>query len=294
VVNRSAFNISNDYVGVVVDLDDDAQAQVSIKTGNLDDENTATIEFVESFDSADDGFEWFGGTVNTRYLVSAFVEDDGFDTDEGFRGKNQFWFAIQDTDKAGHMAEQDGSSTDAEDTRPFAYPQIANATYLGTGNYDNAGNAPSGDPEESILLRDNTGVRYINSVFADDFKDPFLVVEDLDGTDEFDARARLEADSITFENSVFARSLANGGVSGLTDLGNAGYTNNMLSDTDLGNSVMDPQFKGVSRTANGVLDPRPENEDVLSGSATLEGDFWTQVEYRGAFGQENCLWDGRH
>ncbi len=248
-----------------------------------------TIEFVESFDSADDGFEWFGGTVNTRYLVSAFVEDDGFDTDEGFRGKNQFWFVIQDTDAAGHMAEQDGSSTDSEDTRPFAYPQITNATYLGTGNYQDAGNTPSGDPEESILLRDNTGVRYVNSVFADDFKSPFLVVEDVDGTDQFDARARLEADSINFENSVFASSLLNESARALTDLGNAGYTNTMLSASANANTVLDPQFKGISRTANGGLDPRPENSAVLSGAAQLQGDFWTQTEYKGAFGSKNWL-----
>jgi hypothetical protein len=32
-----------------------------------------TIEYIESFASADDGFEFFGGTVNTRYLVSVRV-----------------------------------------------------------------------------------------------------------------------------------------------------------------------------------------------------------------------------
>jgi hypothetical protein len=40
------------------------------------------IEYVESFASADDGFEWFGGTVNAKYLVSAFNEDDAFDWDD--------------------------------------------------------------------------------------------------------------------------------------------------------------------------------------------------------------------
>ena len=251
-----------------------------------------TIEFVESFDSADDGFEFFGGTVNTRYLVSAFVEDDGFDTDEGFRGKNQFWFVIQDDDAAGHMAEQDGSSTDNEDSKPFAYPQIANATYIGTGNYASAGDAPGGDPEESILLRDNTGVAYYNSVFADDFKSPFLVVEDVDGNNEFDSRARLEADSINFMNSVFATSLLNGGLSALNTLGgDATYTNDMLADAENSNVVLDPMFKGISRNADGGLDPRPDNEAVLTGAMTIEGDadFFVDTEYRGAFGESNWL-----
>ena len=34
------------------------------------------IEYVEVYNNQDDGFEWFGGTVNTKYLVSAFNGDD--------------------------------------------------------------------------------------------------------------------------------------------------------------------------------------------------------------------------
>ncbi len=51
------------------------------------------IEYVETYATADDGFEFFGGNVNTKYLVSAFNDDDAFDTDQGYRGKNQFWFS---------------------------------------------------------------------------------------------------------------------------------------------------------------------------------------------------------
>src|SRR4249920_1120718 len=64
-----------------------------------------TIEFVESYCAADDGFEFFGGTVNTRYLVSSFNDDDSFDTDMGYRGTNQFWFAIQAPDKRNYGME---------------------------------------------------------------------------------------------------------------------------------------------------------------------------------------------
>ena len=39
-----------------------------------------TIEFVEAYAIADDGFEFFGGTVTTKYLVSAFCDDDAFGT----------------------------------------------------------------------------------------------------------------------------------------------------------------------------------------------------------------------
>ena len=55
------------------------------------------IHHVEIMNSADDSIEWFGGTVNQKYCVTWAYGDDGWDTDDGFRGKNQFMFAVQGT-----------------------------------------------------------------------------------------------------------------------------------------------------------------------------------------------------
>ena len=81
------------------------------------------IEYVEVFNNQDDGFEWFGGTVNTKYLVSAFNGDDAFDYDEGFRGKGQFWFVIQDDETGNRAGEHDGGTT-PEDGTPYALSLI--------------------------------------------------------------------------------------------------------------------------------------------------------------------------
>jgi len=40
-----------------------------------------TIEYVEVFSNKDDGFEWFGGTVNCKHLIAAFCRDDSYDMD---------------------------------------------------------------------------------------------------------------------------------------------------------------------------------------------------------------------
>jgi hypothetical protein len=74
-----------------------------------------TIEYVEAVSFADDGFEFFGGTVNTKYLVSAFNDDDSFDTDMGYTGKNQFWFAIQSNDRRDNGSEQNGEPNERND-----------------------------------------------------------------------------------------------------------------------------------------------------------------------------------
>jgi hypothetical protein len=52
------------------------------------------IENVEVYANFDDGFEWFGGTVNGKNLHVAYVGDDMFDADEGYTGVNQFLFGI--------------------------------------------------------------------------------------------------------------------------------------------------------------------------------------------------------
>ncbi len=55
------------------------------------------IENVQTYLAKDDAFEWFGGTVNCRYLVAYKTQDDDFDTDNGFSGKVQFGLAIRDS-----------------------------------------------------------------------------------------------------------------------------------------------------------------------------------------------------
>lgn len=55
------------------------------------------IEYVEVSYSGDDSFEWFGGNVNCRYLISFKGIDDDFDSDNGYRGSVQFGFAVRDT-----------------------------------------------------------------------------------------------------------------------------------------------------------------------------------------------------
>lgn len=60
-------------------------------------------EFVESFGNADDDHEFFGGCVGLKYAIGAFSGDDGYDTDQGYCGVNQFLLQIQNSvDVAGN------------------------------------------------------------------------------------------------------------------------------------------------------------------------------------------------
>ncbi len=205
-----------------------------------------TIEYVEVFNNNDDGFEWFGGTVNCKYLVSAFNADDAFDHDEGLRGKMQFLFAIQDKDFGNRCGEHDGG-TDPEDGEPYAYPEIYNATYLGSGK-----TTTNPDNDEMFKIRDYWGGSYKNSIFGD-FGGYALDIEDLASGN--DSRQRLENGEIIFENNIW---FDFGAGSTFTDLGKHSWEGAYLNDAAHNNTLEDPQLNGISRTmASMGLDPRP-------------------------------------
>jgi len=54
------------------------------------------LDHIQVSFSGDDSFEWFGGTVDAKYLIANRGKDDDFDTDNGFSGRVQFGLAIRD------------------------------------------------------------------------------------------------------------------------------------------------------------------------------------------------------
>ena len=54
------------------------------------------LDHIQVSFSGDDSFEWFGGTVDAKYLIANRGKDDDFDTDNGFSGRIQFGLGIKD------------------------------------------------------------------------------------------------------------------------------------------------------------------------------------------------------
>ena len=240
-----------------------------------------TIEFVEVFNNKDDGYEWFGGTVNTKYLISAFNGDDGFDYDEGWRGKNQFWFLIQDATTAGSGGEHDGGTT-PEDGTPFAIPVIYNATYIGSG-----ASSVNSKNDFALNLRDNAGGKYYNSIFTD-FFGRAAQVEDLASGE--DSRARLEAGDLVLKNNIWY-GFGKGNI--VDSMFAQSFLRTYMNDANNNNQFLDPMLSGISRTTDGGLDPRPAaGSPALSGATTPPADgFFTPTDYLGAFKDKNWAVD---
>ena len=244
------------------------------------------IEHIEVFANQDDGVEWYGGTVNTKWLAMAFCGDDSFDYDEGFRGKGQFWFTIQD-DEGDRGGEHDGG-TDPETGEPFSIPLIYNATFIGPGNPD--------DPSQIFTFRDNSGGIYKNSIFSDFSKG--VDIEYLaTGTHSYD---RFLQSELELGNNIFWNIEA--GMSGaeIFTIGgdnNPSVISNFASSFNTKNNIYNsPEFNALNMNSRiesqRSLDPRPRLDGL--GFATKElatapnDGFFTRTTYKGAFGTD--LW----
>jgi hypothetical protein len=93
-----------------------------------------TLEYIQVSYGNDDAYEFFGGTVNAKYLISYAASDDDLDFDFGYTGKIQFAVVqrrpeIADTDAGnGVEADNDGTGTTAT---PFTKPVLSNITWIG-------------------------------------------------------------------------------------------------------------------------------------------------------------------
>ena len=92
-----------------------------------------TFEYVQCYHGADDGFEFFGGTVNTSNLVSLGNEDDQFDWTEGWNGTNTNWYGKISFGKGNRGIEADNYELGFANT-PISNPSITNLTLIGPGS----------------------------------------------------------------------------------------------------------------------------------------------------------------
>ncbi|MDR0765369.1 MAG: hypothetical protein LBF09_00315 [Odoribacteraceae bacterium] len=137
-----------------------------------------TIDHVQVSRSGDDAFEWFGGTVNARYLVADGTWDDDFDTDNGFSGNIQFAVSIRDPlvgDKsASNALESDNNANASATPGNYTRPVFANLTLLGpvvnpaayTDQAGVNGSTTGARFQAAFHLRRNTQLSLFNSLAA--------------------------------------------------------------------------------------------------------------------------------
>src|SRR5690606_21636769 len=72
-----------------------------------------TIDHIHVNQGLDDGHEWFGGNVNTKFMSATGMADDGFDWQLGTTGSMQYGFAAHHGDNmdtsGSHSIEADNN-----------------------------------------------------------------------------------------------------------------------------------------------------------------------------------------
>ncbi len=124
------------------------------------------FEHIQVSYGGDDGIEWFGGSVNGKYLVVQGTWDDSFDIDNGFSGNLQFGLALHYPSYAD-QSESNGFEWDTDGQNildRFKTSVVAsNFTVIGPAI---DGNAISNNFRHGVDLRRNIAGSIFNSVFV--------------------------------------------------------------------------------------------------------------------------------
>jgi hypothetical protein len=136
------------------------------------------MSYLQSLAGLDDAFEWFGGTVDGRFLVAYETGDDAFDMSEGYRGRLQYLIGFNGDTRltpasgAGSLGsdpqgiENDGCSgsgcTGGHNATPYTQPVVANFTLVGTGNTQSIGTSGG----VGMVIRRGSGGYYVNGLVA--------------------------------------------------------------------------------------------------------------------------------
>lgn len=175
-----------------------------------------TLEYIQVLAGLDDSFEWWGGAVDGRYLISYESGDDHFDWSEGYVGRVQYAIAyqsqrLQPSPGAGTVSsdpqgiEADGCSgsgcTSGFRSTPFSDPTFANVTLLGMGANETTTSGGFG-----VVLRRGTKVLLANSIIAnwkgigltvrDSVTGNLLAADSLNATDLVFTANALDHDSV--------------------------------------------------------------------------------------------------
>jgi hypothetical protein len=129
------------------------------------------IDHIQVSFGGDDGFEWFGGAVDAKYLVSFRTLDDDFDTDYGHSGRVQFGLIVRDKDISDVAGDSNGFESDNSggtglNRLPITKTIFSNITSIGPKRDGTVG-LPVGEKfERGIFTRRNTAISIHNSIIV--------------------------------------------------------------------------------------------------------------------------------
>ena len=139
------------------------------------------VDHVQVSFSGDDSYEWFGGTVNSKYLIAWQGTDDDFDTDNGYSGISQFGIAVRDSAfydltyslpsgaSTSEGFESDNEATGTANVRPYTNGVFSNFTMVGPvpvgSTYSQMNATTKAAFRRGARVRRNSSLRIVNTIF---------------------------------------------------------------------------------------------------------------------------------
>lgn len=235
-----------------------------------------TIDHIQSYNSSDDGIEIFGGTVNLSHIVINGADDDGLDTDTGWRGGAQFGIVTQRPTAVTNGSRGYEWSAAPSGTAFFAQPRVSNWTIVGR----NAAVAS----DAIITLNTGTQPTIINSIFTNPSTSAAACLDIDDGQTVTNApifRSVFLACSRPFEDDSNVNAAATGAVfttaTNINNVANGVSTMTAPGGATMQNTVL-AFINGANETAVTPVDARA----VYS--------FFTPVTYIGAVRNAGDTW----
>ena len=227
-----------EYTGFALDEEHEANGISFYGVGN-----GTTVEYVQAYKGSDDGFEFFGGSVNVKHMVVTDCTDDSFDWTEGWNGRGQFLAAYQSGEEECDCLMECDNNGNNFDATPVAHPILSNLTLVG----DNSANNTRG-----IRLRAGTQAEIYNSIITG------------------------KAKCITLETEQTEQAL----LSGTSKLQHIAMSSDLNSENGIYTAEMFAAATGNSTDYVNAL--ANDYVGTLSGGVTPDDHFFTRVDYKGA------------
>jgi len=263
-----------------------------------------TIDHIQVSYCGDDSYEYFGGTVNCKYLVAFRGWDDEFDTDNGYRGKLQFILSLRDpraADQSGSNGFESDNDADGSSLTPNTHPIFSNVSFFGPLNGTETTTSIDTKYEHAMQIRRGSTLCVYNSIFVGYPKAGLY----LDGA-KGNTPAKAEDNTLQIENCIMAGMAVNYKVASGTPA--TPYTVEQVQayfeSASRNNSVL---TTAADLKITGPFSLTAPNFLPASGSPALTGAAFTNsnlsdaffdktATYKGAFGttdwtQSWCNWD---
>jgi hypothetical protein len=229
-----------------------------------------TVDYLQVHANADDGIEFFGGSVDARHVVLTSIQDDSVDWDNGYKGRLQYVYVehAADNSDANRGIEGDGDGGDGE---AFSAPKLANITIRG-----NSFDTPDAD-SEGVLLRDQTGAMITNMLITG----PEGMGECLEMDTDTTVQTNLSDGDLTISNSVIACNEAFNTPDGAVDL------ENWFTTTQTGNQLVAfADRASIGLNIDGTL--TSESALLATGGNPVDLDPWFETNtFIGAIGADD-------